>query len=293
VRRVLIACAALGLAVCPVAAADVTVGVADDRGKYAEDGGAWFFSTLRAAGLSENRMTILWEPAQPMTIADRPFLNRSLPHAAANGVRVVFAVYPGRASALTESPAAPEQFAAFLQMLARTYPQVKHYVIGNEPNLTRFWAPQFDPSGQQASAAAFVNVLARAYDALKAVDPSITVIAAGLSERGNDNPAAPSNISTSPVRFLRAMGAAYRASGRTGPLMDMLDFHPYPESNNDPLTRQYAWPSVGYGNIDRLKQAIWDAFNSTGQPTVEEGLKLRIGEIGWQVTASGPHYTGV
>ena len=286
------ACAALALAACPVAAADVTVGVADDRGKYAEDGGAWFFSTIRDAGMSENRMTVLWDPAQPTTIIERPFLNRALPTAAASGVRIVFAVYPTRASALTESAGAPEQFAAFLQLLARTYPQVKHFVIGNEPNLTRFWAPQFDPSGQQASGAAFVNVLARAYDALKAVDPGITVIAAGLSERGNDNPLAPSNVSTSPVRFLRAMGLAYRASGRTAPLMDMLDFHPYPESNEDPLTKEYAWPSVGYGNIDRLKQAVWDAFNGTGQPTVEEGLKLRIGEIGWQVATSGPGYTG-
>ena len=42
----------------PTAHADLAVGVADDRGKYAEDGGASFFGTLRELGLSENRMTV-------------------------------------------------------------------------------------------------------------------------------------------------------------------------------------------------------------------------------------------
>jgi hypothetical protein len=116
----LVLCAAVALAACPVASADVAAGVADDSGKYAEDGGAWFFSTMRAAGLTENRMTILWDPAHPATILDRPFLDRSLPVAAAHGVRVVFAVYPVRATGLTDTAGAPEQFAAFLTLLART-----------------------------------------------------------------------------------------------------------------------------------------------------------------------------
>ncbi len=282
----------LALVACPAAAADITVGVADDRGKYAEDGGASFFATLRYAEMVENRIVIYWDPGRPTTIPEKAFLDRSMGQASVQGVRIVFAVYAAHANAITANPAATEWFGGFVQQLARTYPQVKHFVIGNEPNLSRFWQPQFNPDGTNASAAPFVALLARSYDALKAVDPSIRVIGAGLSERGNDNPAAASNVSTSPVRFIRALGDAYRASGRTAPLMDVLDFHPYPESNDDSLTTEYAWPSVGYANIDRLKQAIWDAFNGTAQRTVEEGLKLRIGEIGWQVATSGPGYTG-
>ena len=34
--------------------------------------------------------------------------------------------------------------------------------------------------------------------------------------------------------------------------------------------------------LARIKQALWDAFAGTGQPTVERGLRLRIDEIGWQ-----------
>ena len=265
------------------AQADLTVGVADDRGKYAEDGGASFFGTLRELGLSENRMTVQWDASRPTTIVEKGFLDRSLPRAAASGTRVVFAVYPTRPTGVTATPDGADQFAAFVAQLARTYPQVKHFVIGNEPNQPRFWQPQFGPDGLRVAATTFFETLSRAYDALKAVDPAIRVIGIGLSERGNDNPSAPSNASTSPVRFLRDLGAAYRASGRTAPIMDELDFHPYPESPRDALTRVYAWPSVGFGNVDRLKQAIWDAFAGTGQATVEDGLRLRLGETGWQV----------
>ena len=122
----------------------------------------------------------------------------------------------------------------------------------------------------------------KSYDALKEVDPGIRVIGLGLSGRGNDLPQAPSNASTSPVRFLRDLGAAYRASGRTLPLMDELGLHLYPRSDRDPVSAGDRWPRAGIVNVARIKQAFWDAFAGTGQPTVEQGLKLRIDEIGWQ-----------
>ena len=132
------------------------------------------------------------------------------------------------------------------------------------------------------AAAAYVDLLAQSYDALKEVDPAIRVIGLGLSGRGNDLPLAPSNASTSPVRFLRDLGAAYRASGRTLPLMDELGLHLYPRSDRDPVRAGDRWPRAGIVNLARIKQAVWDAFAGTGQPTVEQGLKLRIDEIGWQ-----------
>jgi hypothetical protein len=283
------------LAVAATAHADVSFGVADDHGKYAEDGSSGYFSALRGAGLTSNRVTVQWDAARPQTIVDRAFLDRSLPLAAAKGVRIVFSVYPARPDSLTASPNGPAQFAEFVGLLARTYPQVKDYVVGNEPNQPRFWRPQFAADGTPVAAATFLPVLAASYDALKSVDPSIRVAGVGVSERGNDNPSAPSNVSTSPVRFLRDLGAAYRASGRKAPIMDELAFHPYPESPADQLLKPYAWPSVGIANLDRLKQAAWDAFDGTAQPTTESGLKLRIGEVGWQVgivPAAAAAYSG-
>jgi hypothetical protein len=182
------------------------------------------------------------------------------------------------------------RFAAFVADLARTYPQVTDFVVGNEPNQPLFWRPQFT-AGAPVACAAYEPLLAASYDALKAVNPSITVIGLGLSPRGNDNPIAPDNPSTSPVRCLRDLGAAYRASGRTLPLMDELAFHAYPELDSQPIGIHYSWPKAGLADLDRIKQAVWDAFNGTAQPTFPEpsrsvvlpSLKFRIAEVGWQV----------
>jgi hypothetical protein len=36
-----------------------------------------------------------------------------------------------------------------------------------------------------------------------------------------------------------------------------------------------------------MKQALWDAFEGTAQPTTLAGLKLHLDEVGWQVGTSG------
>ena len=176
-------------------------------------------------------------------------------------------------------------------------------MIGNEPNQPRFWLPQFSPDGKPLAAAQFLPVLAASYDALKAVDPTINVIGVGLSPRGNDQPFAKSNVSRSPVRFLHDLGVAYRASGRTKPLMDELAFHPYPQPQQGPPSTRYAWPTAGLANLDRIKQAVWDAFHGTAQPTFAEAgtaqakpLRFDLDEVGWQVAplpALASLYTGV
>ncbi len=69
--------------------------------------------------------------------------------------------------------------------------------------------------------------------------------------------------------------------------MDGFSFHPYPNEATDPLERGYAWPNAGFVNLDRVKQALWDAFHGTAQPTTVEGLKLHLDEVGWQVDTAG------
>jgi hypothetical protein len=248
--------------------------------------------TLNDLGATENRISISWDPAQPTTIPNQPALDAWVPTAAIRAVRVIFAVSPAHPKDVTESPDMVQKFAAFLAQLARTYPTVRDFVVGNEPNQNRFWQPQFDPAGKPASGLAYEPLLAASYDALKAVDPSINVIGIGLSPRGNDNPFAKDNVSTSPVHFVHDVGVAYRASRRTKPLMDEFGFHPYPNQNNDPPLKGYPWPKAGIPNLDRIKQAVWDAFNGTAQPTfAERGGKgshgkpmlLDLDETGWQV----------
>ncbi|MGH3102093.1 MAG: hypothetical protein ACRDPU_13985, partial [Thermoleophilia bacterium] len=181
-------------------------------------------------------------------------------------------------------------YAAFLAHLARTYPTVKDYVVGNEPNQPRFWQPQFR-RGAAVSPTAYYSLLARSYDALKAVDPSITVIGVGLSPRGNDQPNAGDNVSVSPVRFISGLGKAYRSSRRRAPIMDELAFHPYPDHDRDPLMKGYRWPNAGVPNLGRIKQAFWDAFRGTAQPLFPEGtgsggVKFRLDELGWQANTA-------
>ena len=275
------AAAAAALAAAPGAQA-ARFGFADDAGKYADDGGTAFFDDLKAAGGTENRITVRWDPKRPDTILEESFLDRVVPVATENGIRVVFHVFPISPTSLTSSPGTTENFAAFLTKLATAYPDVRDYVVGNEPNQPRFQRPSSPAPGRGLAAPVYAGLLAQSYDALKEVDPAIRVIGLGLSGRGNDLPQAPSNASTSPVRFLRDLGAAYRASGRTLPLMDELGLHLYPRSDRDPVSAGDRWPRAGIVNLTRIKQAFWDAFAGTGQPTVEQGLKLRIDEIGWQ-----------
>ena len=286
----LFCCAALALMLAGAAQGSLEVGVTEDAGKTA-DGGTPFFSTLTDIGLTANRVSIPWDPAQPTAIQSRAELESWLPQAAANHTRIVFAVAPLSAGDLTASPTRVSQFVAFLQQLAQAFPAVKDYVIGNEPNQPRFWQPQFDPAGKPLSAAQYLPVLAQSYDALKAIDPTITVIGVGLSPRGNDLSAAKNNRSRSPVRFLRDLGAAYRTSKRTKPLMDELAFHPYPSSSRDQIATGYAWPNAGVANLDRIRQAVWDAFHGTSQPIFAENgvskfakpLTFDLDEVGWQV----------
>ena len=282
---ILCACSAPLLAVLPAHAAP-RFGVAEDATKYAEDGGASLYPRIRSLGMVENRIAVRWNPVDPTEILERRFLDRVLPVATRSGVRVVFDVFAIDPLAFgVDSNTRAMLFGAYAQKLARTYPQVTDFIVTNEPNESFFWRPQFGPAGEQLSAVAFLRVLASAYDALKAVNPAIRVIAAGLSGEGNDR------TSTSPVRFLKALGAAYRASGRTAPIMDALGFHIYPQRNTQPPSRHYAWPNAGGADLARIKQSVWDGFEGTAQPTFPEGparpgasaLGLVIGEFGWQV----------
>jgi hypothetical protein len=289
-------CAALALA--GSASAALSVGVTEDGGKTTIDAGAAFFTTLNDVGIVQNQVSIPWSTAAPSAIANKEAVDAWLPVAQAHSIKVVFNVSWTKPKDIVASPTATAQFAAFLQQLARTYPTVRDYVVGNEPNLSYFWQPQFNRNGTGASGPGYEAVLAQSYDALKTVDPGLDVIGVGLSPRGRDNPRAATNQTTSPVRFLRDLAAAYRKSGRKAPIMDALAFHPYPNLNTDTLTTGYRWPNAGVADLERIKQAIWDGFHGTHQPTFAEPgrkqshpLVLHLDETGWQTEVPPAYQT--
>ena len=281
------ACTALALA---GAASSTTFGVADDAGKYAEDGGANFFNMLTDLGMTENRIAVFWDPANPTTIVDQAFLDRAIPQAMRRGLEVIFAIYPLKARALVDTPNGVQLFAQYAARVAQRYPYVRKIICLNEGNQPRFHQPQFDEAGNGISGYVQEQAMAACYDALKAVDPGIDVIAFGLSPRGNDDFDAVSNVSHSPIRFLKEVGDAYRASGRTKPIADDVSIHCYPNLNTDAPSVGYQWPKVGCVNLDRFKQAWWDAFHGTAQPLFREAgqsgdgpfVRIYVDEVGYQ-----------
>ena len=270
----------------------ITYGVTDDATKYSLDGGAFYFNAMADLGMTENRVNVFWDESTPATLLEEPFLDRMMATAATTGTRIVLAIQPIHALAFaTNTRARIAAFTAYVRQVALRYPLVREYVIGNEPNVRRFFQPQHVADGTIVSAQVYEQLLAAAYDTLKSVDPGIRVDGLALSPRGNDKGVGTGAESVSPVRFIAALGAAYRQSGRTAPIADVVDVHAYSNINTQPLTRPYQWPQAGAADLDRLKQAWWDAFHSTPQPVFKETggsakktyVTFRIDESGTQV----------
>ena len=214
---------------------------------------------LRLAGFSSVRVTSQWQgtEAAPSAGRDRdpPQRRRRGP---ALGVRVYLAVYPTGSRVTPLTPEARELFAAYVTALKQQLPSVKDVIVGNEPNLNRFWLPQFNPDGTDAAAPAYLALLARSYDAVKAVDPATRVWGGALAPRGIDRPGT-GRDTHSPVAFLKDMGVAYRASGRTLPVMDGLAFHPYADtSGQSPDTPHPNSTTIGLADYDRLIRTLGD-----------------------------------
>jgi hypothetical protein len=260
--------------------APIEYGVADDSSKFADDGGEWFFDQLRGAELTQNRWTLSWDAANPTAINELPFLERAAPKAQAAGVRIVLVLQSTRGSQHDAMP-----FCAWAGKVVDTVKQwgIDDFIVWNEPNTRLFWTPQKSSSGKDVAAPAYEALLALCYDAIKLANPDAHVIGMGLSPRAS------TSESTEPLVFLRDVGRAYRASGRTKPIMDQLAIHPYPNPNSPSDSPDIGYPNpdrYGISNLDRVKQAVWDAFHGTAQPTTLNRLTLRIDEIGWQVVTT-------
>ena len=223
---------------------------------------------LSAAGLNGVRLMLPWTLG--VSTPSAPELTRLQNAAAAATARrltLVLALYPAGSSQTPLTDAARADFAQWAAAIARGVPSVRNIVVGNQPNLNRFWLPQFDSTGGDAAAPAFVSLLAQTYDALKAVSPAIRVWGGGLARSGSDRPGT-ARDTHSPVAFITDMGAAYRASGRTAPIMDGLAYHPYMESSSIPPSRQHSDVSttITIADYGRLVALLGTAFDGTAQP---------------------------
>src|SRR5919199_857155 len=221
---------------------------------------------LKLAGLKAVRPTQEWAPGQTAPSGpDFDALRNAVAAAQLDGIRVVLSVtnHGSRTTPLSDQDQA--DFAQYAANVARALPYVRDFVIGNEPNLNRYWLPQFGLDGSDVAAPAYESLIAKTYDALKAVSPKITVLGGAVSPRGIDRPNT-GRDTHSPTAFITDMGAAYKASGRTTPIMDEFAFHPYGDNSSQPPDFQHpSSTSIGLGDYGKLVALLGTAFDGTAQ----------------------------
>ena len=155
------------------------------------------------------------------------------------GHRVVLGIF-GDAASPPFPPESRTQYCSYVVDALSRAKNVTDVVIWNEVNSALFWRPQKDAPGCYAA------LLAECYDTLHKYRRTVNVI---TSTSPHEDPG----------RFLRDMGVAYRASGRTLPIFDTLGHNAYPEyTRESPFATHPALPSIDQGDYVRLMQMLDD-----------------------------------
>src|ERR671930_893738 len=221
---------------------------------------------LKLAGLKGARITQEWAPGQTAPGgADFDALKNAVAAAQLDGVQVILTVtnHGSRTTPLSDQD--QSDFATYAANVAPALPYVREYIVGNEPNLNRYWLPQFGLDGSDVAAPAYESLLATTYDALKALSPKITVLGGSVSPLGIDRPNT-GRDTHSPTAFITDMGLAYRAMNRTKPIMDGFAFHPYGENSSTPPTvEHFNSTSIGLADYGKLVELLGRAFDGTAQ----------------------------
>src|SRR6266550_9468675 len=222
---------------------------------FSDDGPKWTGAAAtapgRTVGAAAFRVTLRWVPGESSLTA-QDVTDVATAVSGTSGLRLVLAVY-GSATSAPQDDNSRTQFCTYARNAVARFPSINDVVIWNEPNLSFFWRPQFNPDNSSAAPAAYEALLARFWDVLHAFRPGINVVGPATSPRGNDNPNAASNISHSPVNFIERMGLAYRASGRTKPLFDTVGQHVYQSTFSErPFLIHTVGRTISEGDLNKL-----------------------------------------
>ncbi|WP_395310575.1 Ig-like domain-containing protein [Mycobacterium sp. AMU20-3851] len=234
---------------------------------------------LKAAGVGTIRILLPWAGAEPEDDTfDWSAVDRMVDSAAAHGIKVLatinttpdWAATPGQPQ-YKAAPADLVAFGDFVSAVATRYQgKVADYEIWNEPNYNGFWAPTPD-------AAAYTALLKIAYTAIKAADPTATVIGGSVAAVAE----VPGGPAVNPVTYLSQMYAA-----GAGGYFDALAFHPYmysvPFSAGEgragvPFVQAQQLYAVMVDNGDGNKK-IW--ATEYGQPVSEGGEATQADYVG-------------
>jgi len=147
-------------------------------------------------------------------------------------------------------------YADFVGAMVRRYQAmgVHTYEVWNEPNTSRFW-----PSGP--SAAEYATLLAAAYPAIKAADPTATVVLGGLSKGDYDY-----------LGQLYAVGA--------GTSFDAVAVHPY-TGTVDPT---WCWNEAGTTKLAKDSFCSIEEVRNTMVANGDSAKGIWLTEFGWSTT---------
>jgi hypothetical protein len=196
----------------------------------------------------------------------------------------------------------PVAFGEFATAVARRYdgsfsdpleqghalPRVRLYEAWNEPNLARYLEPQWLAEGgrwRAFSPLLYRQLLNAFYAAVKAVEPSDTVIATGVAPNGE--PAGVGRMT--PVRFLRGLlclEGGGRAACPDPPHFDVLAFHPLSfESPDRPAASSQ---DVAIADIAKVTDLLAQA-EQAGTALPRAHKPAWVTELNWESAPQTPH----
>ena len=275
-RRILLAIL-LALAVAPAShgANYLRLGFDDDTLKWMVRPNG-FIGVQRELGAPFTRISIPWRRGQ---VRQPPVVRTYLERAAKAGAlrqKIVLAVYADASQAPVDAVSRSE-YCRYVRGLVARLPYMSAVVIWNEANSLHYWP-------ESAGAAAYEALLARCYDVLHALRPSVNVVDSTASHYD-------------PARFIEELGDAYRNSGRDRPIVDTFGHNPYPEfAAEDPWATHPDSGTIGEGDYQALMTALSTAFAFTAQPVPSATwARLWYLEDGFQTTIPwyvAGYYTG-
>jgi hypothetical protein len=187
----------------------------------------------------------------------------------------------------------PDALAAFATAATRRYsgmiaglPRVRYWQPLNEPNLSLFFNPQFD-GDKPVSPFLYRTLINRFYAAVKAVDPSDLVIAAGLG------PIAVPKYTIGPMRFARLL-LCMRGHNHPRPTggnceggvhFDIFAIHPY--TTGGP-THEGGINDVELGDLGKLQNLIGAADRAGRIHGAFKHTPLWITEFSWDSNPPDP-----
>src|SRR3954466_8621505 len=220
------------------------VGVTDDTAKWMarQDGVVGVHRDLRLMAV---RVTIPWRGQIRPTRLQQVYLHRISRMIQLND-RIVLSVYNfARHAPVTAQ--GRNRYCSFLHGVLHRIPLIHDVQIWNEVNSPVFWP-------QDAGADAYEALLARCWDRLHGGHAAVNVISSTAPRHD-------------PGAFILRLGAVYRVSGRTRPLVDTFGHNPYPQDSSEPPSARHADSTfIGEGDYDRLMTLLQTAFAGTAQP---------------------------